>query len=153
MSHCNLLLHLIISVQGRRQWIDKGIREELYAYIGGTIKEHKSQLLAAGGVEDHLHLLVNHHPSFAIANTMRLIKSNSSTWMQSRCLAKKQFRWQKGYGAFSVSGSDRERVVCYINNQVEHHRKQSFEDEYLRILNLCGIDYDPRYVFDEAVVG
>jgi len=125
-THSNILLHIIYSTKNRFKLIDADWQAELFAYIGGTVHDHKANLLEAGGIEDHIHLLVRSHPSFAIADTVRLIKADSSRWINENRKVKAKFEWQKGYGVFSVSQSGREALSSYIRNQREHHSKQMF---------------------------
>ncbi len=127
-------------------------RDDLFAYIGGTVKDHKAVVLKAGGVEDHIHLLAKFHPQFAIASTIKLLKSNSSKWINENSKTRSTFRWQPGYGAFSVSQSMTESVRQYIATQREHHRKRTFRDEYLAMLEKHQIKFDPRYVFEQELI-
>jgi len=150
-THSNLLVHMIFSTKNRLKLIADDWRPELFSYMGGAVHEHKASLLEAGGIEDHVHLLVRIHPSFAIADTVRLIKANSSRWINEERKIKGKFEWQKGYGVFSISQSGRDALSQYIRNQREHHTKQTFEDEYFRTLELHGVEYNPEYVFDEEI--
>ena len=151
-THTGILLHVIFSTKLRYPLLHDDWRDELFAYIGGTITEHKGSLLRAGGIEDHVHLLIKIHPSFAIADTIRLIKSNSSRWISEQRKLGHRFEWQRGYGAFSVSQSMSNKVKAYLDGQREHHQKHSFRDEYLSILRRHAIEFDERYVFEEEVV-
>ena len=150
-THSNLLVHMILSTKNRLKLIADVWRPELFSYMGGVVDEHKASLLEAGGIEDHVHLLVRIHPSFAIADTVRLIKANSSRWVNEEGKVEGRFEWQKGYGVFSVSQSGRDALSQYIRTQREHHTKQTFEDEYLRTLELHDVEYNPEYVFDEEI--
>jgi len=142
---------MIFSTKNRLKLIADDWRPELFSYMGGAVHEHKASLLEAGGIEDHVHLLVRIHPSFAIADTVRLIKANSSRWINEERKIEGKFEWQKGYGVFSVSQSGRDALSQYIRNQRKHHTKQTFEDEYFRTLELHGVEYNPEYVFDEEI--
>ena len=152
-THSNLLMHVIFSTKNRMKLIADDWQAELFAYIGGAVHEHKASLLEVGGIEDHVHLLLRVHPSYAIADTVRLLKSNSSRWINEERKIQAKFEWQKGYGVFSVSQSGRDALSQYIRNQREHHSKQSYEEEYLRMLELQGVEYNPEYVFDEEITG
>ena len=132
--------------------IDESWQDELFAYIGGTVHDHKASILCSGGIEDHVHLLAKIHPSFSISETVQLLKSNSSRWVNQQGKTESRFEWQRGYGAFSVSQSQATRVKSYIPLQREHHRRQSFRDEYLEMLKRHEIEFDERYVFDEEIV-
>ena len=124
----------------------------MYATMGGIAKEHKASLLRSGGVEDHVHLFLKTHPSFAISDTIKLIKGNASRWINQSGKVTARFEWQRGYGVFSVSESMSEKVKRYIENQETHHAGRSFEDEYFEILRKHKIEFDERYVFDDEIV-
>ena len=152
-THHGILIHVVFSTKQRFKLLHKDWRDDLFAYMGGIATEHKSKLLRSGGVEDHVHLLMKIHPKFAISDTIKLIKGNSSRWINDNKKIAARFEWQRGYGAFSVSESMSNTVKRYIENQEEHHRQQSFEDEYISFLNKHNIEYDRRYVFDDEHVG
>ena len=152
-THSNLLMHVIFSTKNRRKVLADQWRPELFAYMGGVALEHKAKLLEAGGIEDHVHLLLRCQPSHAIADTVRLIKANSSRWINDERKIFGKFEWQKGYGVFSVSQSGREALSRYICHQREHHTHQTFEQEYLKTLELHQIEYNIDYVFDEEIPG
>ena len=151
-SYHGILLHIIFSTKYRLPLIDDSWKNDLYAYIGGTVTEHKSRLLDAGGIEDHIHLLLKIHPAFAISKTVQLLKSNSSRWINENHQVDQKFAWQSGYGAFSVSQSQYEVVANYIRNQRQHHEKLDFKDEYLAILQKHRLEFDLKYVFDDEVI-
>ena len=153
-THHGLLIHIIFSTKLRYPLLADDWRDDLFAYMGGTAKDHKAIILASGGVEDHVHLFAKIHPSFAISDTVKLIKANSSRWINDqRKSTKGKFQWQRGYGAFSVSQSMSETVKRYLVNQRQHHKKQTFRDEYLQMLRRHHIEFDERYVFDDEIVG
>ncbi|WP_162006725.1 IS200/IS605 family transposase [Roseimaritima sediminicola] len=152
-THSNLLLHAVFSTKNRSNVLRDDWRDELFAYIGGAARDHKASVLKAGGIENHVHLLLRAHPSFAVADTIRFLKTNSSKWINDHRKIKAKFHWQKGYGVFSVSESGKDAVIKYIMNQREHHRKQSFESEYLQLLRLHGVHFNERYVFDQELAG
>lgn len=152
-THHGILIHVVFSTNKRFKLLHKDWRDDLFAYIGGTATEHKSIVLKSGGMEDHVHLLLKTHPSFAISDTVKLIKGNSSKWINDNRRINARFEWQRGYGAFSVSESMSETVKRHIENQEEHHRRQSFENEYFTFLKNHNIEYDPRYVFDDEHAG
>ncbi len=151
-THHGILIHVVFSTKQRFKLLHQNWRDELYATMGGIAKEHKSVLLRSGGIEDHVHLLLKIHPSFAIADTVKLVKGNSSRWINKNHRVSARFEWQRGYGAFSVSESMSDMVKNYIDNQEKHHQRQSFEDEYFAILRKHRIEFDERYVFDDEVV-
>jgi len=151
-THHGLLIHIIFSTKLRKPLIGDDWRDDLFACIGGTAREHKATVLASGGIEDHIHLLVKIHPSFAISDTVRHLKANASRWINQQHKVDCRFEWQRGYGVFSVSQSMSETVKSYIANQRQHHAQQSFRDEYLELLCRHGVEFDERYVFDEEIV-
>ena len=151
-SHHGILLHVIFSTKYRKPLIAESWQDELFAYIGGTVKDHKSTLVKAGGIEDHVHLLLRIHPDFAIAKTIQLLKANSSKWINEQKKIAAKFAWQRGYGAFSVSKSLSDDVIEYIAKQREHHSIRPFRDEYLDFLQKHGVEYDPRYVFESEII-
>ena len=151
-THHGILLHVIFSTKYRRKHLAKAWRDDLYAYIGGIVQEHKAVLLKSGGIEDHVHLLLRIHPEFSISSTMQLLKANSSRWINDSRKIVGRSEWQRGYGAFSVSQSMAETVKQYIANQEDHHKTKRFEDEYIGFLINHGVEYDPKYVFEMEVV-
>ena len=152
MSFHGILIHVIFSTQYRKRLLDNEWRDDLLSVIGVQVKEHKGILLQAGGIEDHIHLFLRTHPSFAIADTIRQLKANSSHWINETNRMTGKFHWQKGYAAFSVSQSVAESVKKYIANQVEHHKTKTYQEEYIEFLDRHNIAYDPAYVFDEEIV-
>lgn len=151
-AHHGILLHVVFSTKYRFKCISEKSSDDLYGYIGGTIKEHDATLIAAGGIEDHVHLLTKISPKYAISSTIQLLKANSSRWINENGKLNAKFSWQRGYGAFSVSESMAETVRRYIDCQREHHQRRSFEDEYLELLHRHNIEFDPRFVFEQEVV-
>jgi putative transposase len=122
-------------------------QNRLYHYIGGILHANKSILLCAGGMPDHVHLLIGQHPTKAMSDLIREVKAHSSRWVHD-VLREQEFEWQRGYGAFSVSYSLLEPVKHYISHQEEHHNKMSFRDEYVQLIVKNGLEYDDRYVWD-----
>jgi putative transposase len=151
-THHGILIHAVFSTKHRFRCLAESWREELFSYMGGTAKEHDAILLSAGGIEDHIHLLLKIHPKFAISATIQMIKANSSRWINETGRIAGKFSWQRGYGAFSVSESMSDRVKNYIGNQREHHRNKTFEEEYLAFLRRHHVSFDPRFVFDDEII-
>src|SRR5579884_4053063 len=147
-SFGSLYVHLVFSTKGRQPWIDADLESRLYEYMGGILRAEKSALLAAGGMPDHLHLLVSVSCVLNIADTLRLIKANSSKWIHETFPERQQFAWQAGYGAFSVSFSNLPQVKGYIARQAEHHRVRTFQDEFREFLRRHELEWDERYVWD-----
>lgn len=148
----NLLFHVVYSTKYRRPAIQPEWQDELYAYCGGILAEQKGVLLRCGGVADHIHLLVKLSPTIAVSDVFRVLKSSSSKWVNERSDVTETFQWQTGFAAFSVSESQAPVVKKYIDSQEEHHRRSSFEDEFIAMLTRHGIEYDPRYVFEREIV-
>jgi putative transposase len=144
-SYSTVLIHLVFSTKGRRRLIKPEIEPRLWAYIVGIGRNHSIMVHAVGGIEDHLHVLYDLPPTISRADSIRAIKANSSRWMTQ---FSPHFAWQKGSGSFSVSVSNKAAVMRYIGSQREHHKKISFEDEFIALLKKHGITYDPKYVFD-----
>lgn len=142
----NLLYHIVFTTKDRIPRIHEGIRERLYEYIGGIIRKEGGVLLQIGGVPDHVHLLIKMKTDTPLATMVRLIKARSSKWMNERAVSEERFEWQAGYGAFSVSESQAVRVRRYIQEQEEHHKKVSFRDELIALLQRHRIEYDERYL-------
>jgi putative transposase len=137
-------VHAVFSTKDRRQLISSEIQSRLWAYLGGIGRNHGMVVLAAGGANNHVHVLFQLPADLPVAKAILLLKSNSSKWMNEQG---KRFAWQVGYAAFSVSFSNLPAVVRYIQNQEAHHRKISFEQEYLALLRKHRVEFDPKYVF------
>lgn len=142
MSHtyCSNLVHCVFSTKGRVDSISEDIHESLHAYLFGIAKNLDVEILALGGTTNHVHILM----AVPAKRLVRDLKANSSRWMSENV---HPFCWQEGFGAFSVSASQAPQVKAYIRNQVEHHRKRNFEEEFLLLLKKSGVEYDPQYVF------
>jgi REP element-mobilizing transposase RayT len=145
-SYTNLLYHIIFSTKDRQPLITDLYEPRLYDYIGGTIKGLGGISLALNGTVDHIHLLTKLPPNKALSDILRDLKANASGWMHNVFPEVKDFSWQRGYGAFTVSQSNVEEVSSYISRQKEHHAKISFRDEFIQFLNVNGIEYDERYL-------
>jgi REP element-mobilizing transposase RayT len=150
MAHTftNLLTHIIFSTKDRAPIIDMEVKAELHAYLGGMVREIKGKAYSINGTTDHVHLLVSLPPTLALSDAMKTIKANSSRWVSGKWSARRNFGWQIGYGAFSVSRSNVATVIRYIENQEEHHRKMTFKEEFLEFLSKHGIEYDKRYIWE-----
>ena len=142
----SLLLHIVFSTKHRVPIITPEIEPDLFAYIGGILKNNSSPLLAAGGTDDHIHLLVSQSKNIALSLLLQNVKKDSSIWMKTQNEIFRAFHWQDA--AFSVSKSEVPRVKSYIANQKEHHRKQTFQEELIQLLEEYGIEYDERYLWN-----
>jgi putative transposase len=150
MAHtfAQLLTHVTFSTKDCKPHLDESLRRELFAYMGGIVRELGPTAIAINGTMDHLHMLVILPPNAALADIMRVLKTNSSRWVHQKWPDRKAFAWQTGYGAFSVSQSNREAVVRYIANQEEHHRTRTFQEEFLALLRKHGITFDERFIWE-----
>ena len=148
MSHTsgNILLHLIFSTLGRRPLIKPDFRQDLFAYLGGIIREMKGTALIINGAPDHVHLLLRIRPAHSAAEIARVVKANSSRWVHEKWNS--GFAWQTGYGVFSVSESNVATVTKYIAGQEEQHKKHSFQEEFVAFLKKNNVAYDERYIWD-----
>jgi putative transposase len=144
----NLLYHIVFSTKQREPLIIENLREELYKYIGGIIRGEEGILIEIGGIDDHIHLLVKIKPSISISEMLNKIKANSSKWVNENNKSPRRFQWQEGYAAFTVSESQVPPVREYIQNQEDHHKRISFQDEFIALLEKHGVSYDPRYIWD-----
>jgi len=144
----NLLFHVTFSTKLRRPWIRPELETELLRYMGGIIRGEGGILLEINGVPDHVHLLVKLKPTATLSGFLAKVKANSSKWVNQNKSRIYKFRWQDGYGAFTVSESQVPRVRTYIRDQKEHHKTFDFKTEFLTLLQRHGVKYDERYVFD-----
>ncbi len=147
-TYTSLHYHVIFSTKVRERWITPDIEQRIWAYLGGIANENKMTPLKIGGVEDHVHLVLGVHPTVAISQALKLLKTGSSSWVHNTFPSMKGFGWQDGYAAFAVSKSLLPEVIAYVEGQREHHKTRTFQEEYLAFLRKHEIDYDDRYVFD-----
>lgn len=147
MAHSfgKLLYHVIFSTKMHKPVIAESWREKLHAYMHGIVENHGGRLHRAGGPADHVHLAVELKNDLAVAEAVGIVKANSSKWIHETFADSRDFAWQTGYAAFTVSLSSLEDLIRYIDNQEEHHRKVTFEEELAAFLKRHGIQYDERY--------
>ena len=136
-------LHCIFATKDRAPVLSTDFRKRLFEYLVGISRKYDIYLVAAGGTDDHVHLLINLPATTTIAAAMKVVKGASSRWIHQVCPEAFDFVWQEGYGAFSVSRSHRQKVIKYINNQAEHHKRYSFEEEYKTLLLRHGYSLQP----------
>ena len=146
-SYIIIIVHYIFSTQDRRKIITPRLEKRLWAYMGGIARKNNMKALAIGGIQDHVHVLLSLPSTLSIAKAIKLIKGGSSTWVHETFFEYKDFKWQEGYGAFSISLSRANDTFRYINNQKEHHHTKTYEEEYLALLKQHGIRYDERYIW------
>jgi putative transposase len=147
-SLSNVLLHIVFSTKNRDPLIDEIIAPEMYAYITSIFVSCGSYVHKIGGIEDHVHIFCTLPRTLSISNLVEESKKNSSKWIKTKGQQYTLFAWQKGYAALSVSASLSNAVVSYIENQKEHHKKRTFQDEYREFLRLNAIPYDEKYMWD-----
>ncbi|NGX41967.1 MAG: hypothetical protein K940chlam7_00241 [Chlamydiae bacterium] len=149
MSHTYhmLLYHLVWSTKNRCPFIIKSYQDRLYRYMGGTFRSLKCHPVQVGGMPDHIHALVSIPPNVTISEIVRNAKVSTNNWMSQTFPETKSFAWQKGYGAFSVSPSNSNAVITYIQNQETHHKKSDFKEEFIALLNKHGITFDEKYLW------
>jgi len=147
-THQQLLYHIVFSIKNRQRSLTDGFREKVFAYMAGTAQELNGFAIKVGGFYDHVHLLVRIPAKIAVSEFVGQLKANTSKHINDKSGLIRKFGWQDGYGAFTVSVSAKDHVVAYIESQMEHHKKQTFEDEYLAKLAKHEVEFDPRFVFD-----
>jgi putative transposase len=147
-SLSSILIHLIFSTKNREPFLTCEIDAELYPYMASIFKAMKSPALIINGTSDHIHTLFSLSRVLTIASLVEEVKTESSKWIKTKGKQFRNFHWQSGYGAFSIGQSQVPTVRRYITRQKEHHRRVSFQDEYRKFLNVYGVEYDERYVWD-----
>jgi len=148
-SLVQLYTHLVFSTKLRQPYLrDAKLRDNLHAYLAGACRKLESPSLIVGGVEDHVHVLCRVSKTTSISELVRELKRESSKWLKEAGSQLATFHWQNGYGAFSVSPSHVRALTRYIADQAEHHRTESFQDEFRRLCRKYGLDIDERYVWD-----
>lgn len=145
-TYTSLYYHVVFSTKKRKPLIGTGIRERLWAFLGGIARENKMKALCVGGMEDHIHLLIMAPPTLAPSKMVQWVKGGSSKWIHDTFSQMHNFAWQDGYGVFTVSKSQVPDIIRYIQGQGEHHRVKTFQEEYLLFLQKHEIEYDERYV-------
>jgi len=141
-SFVSCLIHCVWSTKNREPCLIPDLRERLWPYLGGIAKQNQMKTLAIGGAADHVHVLLSLPATLSVAKAMQLLKGNSSKWIRETFPKMRSFAWQEGYGAFSVGISGVDATVTYINNQTEHHRKRSFREEFIAMLQKHGFEYE-----------
>jgi putative transposase len=146
-SYTCLLYHVVFSTKDREPWLNRELGLRLCEYLSGAIRGEGGFCLLANGVADHVHLLVRLRQDKAVSEVLRGIKANSSSWIHDSYPKLRGFRWQEGYGAFTVSKSQKEVVRRYIAGQEAHHRRHTFQEEFMSLLKAHEIEYDDRYIW------
>jgi len=147
-SLASILVHVTFSTKNRARFIDPGIERELYPYLASICQACDSPSHAVGGVEDHVHIALTLGRTISLADLLGKIKASSSKWIKTKGAPYASFAWQNGYGAFSIGRSQLPALKRYIANQREHHRRQTFQEEFREFLKRYQVAYDERYVWD-----
>jgi putative transposase len=146
-TYTQLYIQFVFAVQNRVSLINSEWESELYKYITGIVKNHKHKMIAINGMPDHLHVFIGLHPAQSISDLMRIVKGDSSEWINKKKFIKGNFSWQESYGAFSYGKSQLDQVYNYVMNQKKHHEKKTFLEEYVELLEKFEVSYDKRYIF------
>jgi putative transposase len=146
-TYASLYVHFVFSTKDRQPTLRPDLRERIWRYIGGIARKEEMKAIEIGGTADHIHALLSLAPTMAPADVVKILKGNSSKWINESLGLPSRFEWQEGYGAFSVSCSQIDKIVAYIRNQEERHRRKSFQQEYLSFLKKHRIAYDERYIW------
>ena len=145
-AHQQLLYHIVFSTKNRKPYLRDGFRQDVFAYMAGTAKKLKGFALEIDGYYDHAHLLVRIPSKIAVADFVGKVKANSSKHVNQTSGTLSKFGWQEGYGVFTCSLSEKDRLIEYIRNQEEHHRDRTFKEELELLLIRHEVDFDPRYI-------
>lgn len=148
MSYVSSYFHCVFSTKERQPLIPPALQHRLWPFLGGIVRNNEMRAIEIGGVQDHVHILLSMTSTMSIAKALQLIKGGSSKWVHETFPEHRLFGWQVKYGAFSVSVSQLDKIVQYIKGQEEHHRKMSFQEEFLALLKRHRIAYDERYLWE-----
>ena len=146
-TYTQIHIQAIFAVQNRHCLIHEKWEVELYKYITGIIQKYNHKLLQINGMSDHVHIFFGMRPTQSLSDLMKSVKESSSKWINNRGFLRHQFSWQEGFGGFSYTKSQAPMIIHYIQKQKEHHKQQSFIEEYLNFLEEFEIDFDERYIF------
>jgi REP element-mobilizing transposase RayT len=147
-SLSKVILHIIFTTKDREPWLDSHMRPRIHAYLAAICRELGAEFVHVGGVADHVHIVTSLPRTVSQSELVEKIKKASSKWVKTLDARFRGFFWQRGYGAFSVSPSQLEAVLQYVNGQREHHRTRTFQEEYRELLRKHGVQFDERYVWD-----
>ena len=147
-TYTQLNVQTVFAVKGRDNILTSNFRNNLFEYIAGILRNSKQYPLAVNGYKDHVHIFFELNPDSSLSDVLEVIKSNSSKWINSNRFVMGRFEWQRGFSGFTYSRSQRNNVIQYIMNQENHHKAQTFKEEYLEILRKFEMEYDERYIFE-----
>jgi putative transposase len=145
-TYTQILYQLVFSTKSRERTLSENKRDDLYKYISGILKNKKCQLFRINGTENHLHILTHLHPIVSLSNLIKDIKIASSLWIKGNNIFRNFSGWQVGYGAFTYSIKEKDRLIAYIKDQQKHHKIKSFNEELIQLLNEQGVEYDEEYL-------
>lgn len=148
-TYTQIHLHLVFAVQNRNSLIHGSWKERLHQYITGIIQQQKHKVIIINGMPDHLHIVIGMRPTQSLSELMQDIKGSSSKWINDNKLAAGKFSWQQGYGAFSYNRSQLPKLIDYVKDQEEHHKKKTFSEEYKDFLKAFEVEFDEKYIFKE----
>jgi REP element-mobilizing transposase RayT len=150
-TYTQLYIQFIFAVQNRKNLIHLQWEPALHKYITGIVQNKSHKMIAINGMPDHLHMFIGYKPAESLSELMKVVKGESSKWITDHGHVNGRFRWQEGYGAFSYSRSHIDRVYHYVMNQKKHHKKKTFLEEYLELLDKFGVAYDERFIFNKVL--
>ena len=146
-TYSQIYIQIVFAVEGRQNLIDPKHNDELQKYITGIVTAQRQKLIAINNMPDHAHILIGQRPDSVLSDLVGDIKSGSTNFINRSRWVKGRFNWQEGFGAFSYSRSQLDTVISYVQNQQRHHKKRSFRDEYVALLDKFDVPYDERYIF------
>ncbi|MBV8350645.1 MAG: IS200/IS605 family transposase [Verrucomicrobia bacterium] len=146
-TYTQIYIHIVFAVQGRQNLLRREYNDELQKYMTGIISRQGQKLIAINNMPDHFHILIGQRPNVALSDLVRNIKAGSSGFINDRRWVAGRFSWQEGFGAFSYSHSQLNTVIRYVQNQQAHHRRKSFNEEYIELLKRFNVPHDQRYIF------
>ena len=145
-----IYIQIVFAVQDRMSLVQSEWKDELYKYIAGIIQNNQHKLIVINGTPNHIHIFIGYKPHQLIPDLLQDIKGSSSKWINKKGFIRGRFQWQEGYGAFSYSHSQIDDVIRYINNQEQHHKKNSFREEYIEFLERFNISFDEKYILHDV---
>jgi len=145
-TYTQIIYHIVFATKNRERVLDKPCREDLFRYVWGIVKNHDCQLFRLNGVEDHVHILTSLHPTVAMADLVKAVKTGSAKWIKENGVFPQFSHWQEGYGAFTHSVREKDVLIEYTKNQEEHHRRVDFSDEYRKLLREADVEFDEKYL-------
>jgi REP element-mobilizing transposase RayT len=145
-TYTQILYQIVFSTKNRERTLSKNYREELFNYIWGVLKNKKCHLYRINGVEDHVHIVTHLHPTISLSSLIKDIKVSSSLHIKEKNLCKDFTGWQEGYGAFTYSVKEKDRLIEYVKNQEEHNKTITFKEEFIELLHEHGIEFDEKYL-------